>query len=42
MNFEHVSDEQVIEATDLINNRPLKILHWKSAIQAFHDKFEKV
>ena len=38
-NFKHVSDNQIVEAIDLINHRPLKVLNWKSAIQVFHYDF---
>lgn len=40
-NFESIADDDVIEAIELINSRPLKVLGWKSAIEAFREYFSK-
>ena len=40
-NFEAITKDQVIEALDLINHRPLKVLHWHTAIETFYDNFVK-
>ncbi|WP_412988322.1 IS30 family transposase [Pediococcus siamensis] len=40
-NFAKVTEESIIEATELINNRPLKILNWKTAIETFRELFSK-
>jgi transposase, IS30 family len=35
-----VNDDQVLEAVELINNRPLKTLNWATAIQTFRDELD--
>jgi transposase, IS30 family len=39
-NFQEVNDDQVLEAVELINNRPLKTLNWATAIQTFRDELD--
>jgi len=40
-NFEFIANDDVIEAIELINGRPLKILGWKTAIEAFREYYFK-